>query len=391
MKNFRMTAALTAVTCICFFGTVACSKADEKAATAKETTEQAPAASAPAETKSAEAPAVQPPPSSDMLKKFGDTAPKSEAGGDTAAAAKINPAAPVAVVNGEPLTRSEYDRGMKAYVSKLSRATGGKHSAAITPNDQMKMDVLDEMIDKELLYQEARKHEPKDIDEKVKKEFDGVKARFKTEEEFKTALKSDNLDEKGLNTLIKKGLTVDSYIQTVLAPTVKVSDEAAKKFYEDNPKYFEMPEQIQASHILVKTEKGDSEDKVKAARAKAEGILAKLKGGADFAELAKTNSDCPSSAQGGDLGPFMRGQMVKPFEDAAFALKKGEMSDIVQTDFGFHVIKVTEKKESAKASFEDSKKQIVDYLSKGEVGNVIKAKAKALRDTAKIDLLAPHL
>lgn len=390
MKNFRMTAALTVVTCICFFGTVACSKADEKDAAAKDTAGQS-ASAAPAEAKPAEAaPAVQPPPSSDMLKKFADTAPKSEATGE-AAAAKMNPAAPVAVVNGEPLTRSEYDRGMKAYVAKLSRATGGKHSAAITPNDQMKMDVLDEMIDKELLYQEAKKQEPKDIDEKVKKEFDGVKARFKTEEEFKSALKADNLDEKGLNTLIRKGLTVDSYITTVLVPTVKISDETAKKFYEDNPKYFEMPEQVQASHILVKTEKGDSEDKVKAARLKAEGILAQLKGGTDFAELAKTNSDCPSAPQGGDLGPFTRGQMVKPFEDAAFALKKGEMSDIVQTDFGFHVIKVTEKKENAKASFEDSKKQIVDYLSKSEVGNVIKAKAKTLRDTAKIDLLAPHL
>jgi peptidyl-prolyl cis-trans isomerase C len=247
------------------------------------------------------------------------------------------------------------------------------------------------MIDNELLYQEGKKAEPKDLDAMVTREFDTVKAKFKSDDDFKTAMKTDNLDEKSLQTLIRKAVTVNNYITTVIAPTATVSDEAAKKFYDENPKYFQMPEQVQASHILVKAEKGASEGDIKAAKTKAEGILAKLKGGADFAETAKANSDCPSAPQGGDLGPFTRGQMVKPFEDAAFSLKKGEMSDIVQTDFGFHIIKVTDKKEPITAPFTDAKKQIVDYLSKNEVNNAVKAKAKALRDAAKIDLVAPHL
>ena len=118
-----------------------------------------------------------------------------------------------------------------------------------------------------------------------------------------------------------------------------------------------MPEQVRASHILISTKPIDPNADPNQAKAqakdKAEELLKKVKDGADFAALAKENSDCPSNAQGGDLGLFPRGQMVKPFEDAAFALKVGEISDLVETQFGYHIIKVTEHQDPNQITFRE--------------------------------------
>lgn len=148
---------------------------------------------------------------------------------------------------------------------------------------------------------------------------------------------------------------------------VKVTDAEIKEYYEKNQRQFEKPEGVAARHILVKTDpKAANPAKNKeAARAKAEGILKAVKAGASFAELAKKNSDDTLSAKkGGDLGWFPRGMMVKTFEDAAFALKKGEVSPIVETDFGFHVITVYDKKETAVEPLKEVQGQIKNLVTK---------------------------
>ena len=145
-----------------------------------------------------------------------------------------------------------------------------------------------------------------------------------------------------------------------LAAQLAVPVEELRAYYEQNKARFGTPEERRASHILVKLEPGASEDEKKAARAKAEQLLGQVRARPeDFAAVAKANSDDPgSAAQGGDLGFFRRDSMVKPFADAAFALKEGEVSDLVQSEFGWHVIRLTGVKPSSVKPFEEVRPEI---------------------------------
>lgn len=168
-----------------------------------------------------------------------------------------------------------------------------------------------------------------------------------------------------------------------------VTDEEAKTFYDSNITQFETPEQVRASHILVMTESQDPNadpNQVKAAaKTKAEGLLKQVKDGGDFAAIAKDNSDCPSKAQGGDLGFFRRGQMVKEFEDAAFGMKVGQTSDLVQTKFGYHIIRVTDHNDASVTPFEKAKADIVTDLSDKKKSAIVREYIKSLRDKAKVE------
>jgi peptidyl-prolyl cis-trans isomerase C len=122
---------------------------------------------------------------------------------------------------------------------------------------------------------------------------------------------------------------------------------------------------VRASHILItpKPEPGADPNKAKAdAKKTAEDLLKQIKGGADFADLAKKNSSCPSAAKGGDLDWFGKGRMVPEFDKAAFAMKVGEVSDIVETQFGYHIIKLTARRAAGTMSFEDAKPDIMEFL-----------------------------
>jgi peptidyl-prolyl cis-trans isomerase D len=170
----------------------------------------------------------------------------------------------------------------------------------------------------------------------------------------------------------------------VLARSVEIKDDEARKFYDDNGARFTTPEERRASHILVKAGKDASADERAKARAKAEGLLEQArKNPAGFAELARKNSDDPgSAAQGGDLDFFGRGAMVKPFEDATWALKQGELSGVVQSDFGHHVILLTGTRGGQKKSFEDAKAEIVAELRKAAVARRWAGEAEQFNDQA---------
>ena len=128
----------------------------------------------------------------------------------------------------------------------------------------------------------------------------------------------------------------------------------------------------------------DTAERKKQAREKAEALLKRVKGGDDFAEVARTESSCPSKALGGDLGNFGRGQMVPPFEEAVFAMKPGEISDVVESSFGFHIIKLSEKNPAAQAKYEDVKTKIVQYLKDEKVRKLVAAYVEELKSKAKI-------
>ncbi|MBI4791731.1 MAG: peptidylprolyl isomerase [Deltaproteobacteria bacterium] len=151
--------------------------------------------------------------------------------------------------------------------------------------------------------------------------------------------------KENMKLLIDNFLTLE-YLDMEVARKVKVDEEEINRYYEENKSKFEMPERIKASHILIQVKKTASENEQKEARARMEKVLQRARAGEDFARLAAEFSDDPGSKQrGGDLGFFSKGKMAPEFEKAAFALKPGEMSDIVQTNFGFHIIRLDERKE----------------------------------------------
>jgi peptidyl-prolyl cis-trans isomerase C len=155
----------------------------------------------------------------------------------------------------------------------------------------------------------------------------------------------------------------NEYLKREIAEKITVSDDELKSYYDTHTDEFKAPEMIKARHILVKVEDTASEDEKKKGKEKAEMYLKKIKEGEDFAKLASEVSDDPGSkAKGGDLGFFPKGRMVKPFEDAAFSLKPGEVSGLVETQFGFHIIKVEEKKDSTVETFDAVKDRLRQKL-----------------------------
>jgi peptidyl-prolyl cis-trans isomerase C len=162
--------------------------------------------------------------------------------------------------------------------------------------------------------------------------------------------KKDGLDKQAsvkenMKLLIDNFLTIE-YLDMEVARKVKVEDKEIEQYYEDNKARFEMPERIKVSHILIQVKKTASDMERKEAKARMEKVLQRARAGEDFAKLATEFSEDPGSKKrGGDLGFFSRGKMAPEFESAAFALKTGEVSDIVQTNFGLHIIRLDEKKE----------------------------------------------
>ena len=182
---------------------------------------------------------------------------------------------------------------------------------------------------------------------------------------------------------------LESQTNGIAAPT---EEDVRAKFDEiakARPEALNRPESVTASHILVKVDKGASDEDKAAARAKIDGIRQRALDGEDFAALAKENSDCPSSAKGGDLGTFGRGQMVKPFEDAAFSQEIGVVGPVVETQFGFHVVKVTDRKEAGTIGFDDVKDELSSGMLREKTSSAVRSFIEKVRGGADIQMVSP--
>lgn len=270
----------------------------------------------------------------------------------------------VAVVNGVVITRDQYDKELQVHLERVSRQ--GKQIS----DDQMaelKKDILEGLIEREVLYQESRKADIKIDDQKVNDQLAGIKKRFQSEEEYEKSLKSMNLTEAEIKIQIQRGLAIRELIDIKVADKIVITDEETKAYYDANPQFFQQPGQVKASHILIKVEPTADEPKKAEARKKITEVQQKLKDGGDFAALAKEYSEGPSSTRGGDLGYFRRGQMVGPFEEAAFSMKPNEVSDLIETRFGYHLIKVYDKKPEQTLAYADVKDKIAQRLKQEKV------------------------
>jgi foldase protein PrsA len=237
----------------------------------------------------------------------------------------------VASVDGETITKNElYDVLVKQYGQ----------------------DSLSYLIDNKIVEIAARKENVKISDEDVDAEMKEFVEANGGEESFHYALEQSGLTEKEIETEIVNYLKIVKLLES----EVDITDEEMKTHFEENKDSYNEPEQVEASHILVENEETANE------------VKEKLDTGEDFAELAKEYSTDTSNAEnGGELGYFSKGTMVEEFDNIAFSINVGEISDPVKTDFGYHIIHVTDKKEAKEANFEDHKEEIEQILFDQEI------------------------
>lgn len=288
----------------------------------------------------------------------------------------------IALVNGVAITKAEFDRGMarvQRQLTGMGRPLGDSHLA------KMQEDVLVSLIESELLYQESQKEGIKIDEAAIDEQLAAVKKRFPDEAEFQEALNEQNVFEADIRSDFRRGKAVEQLIDEKVVSKISVSDEETMGYYDQNLNLFKQPEQVQASHILIKADPDADESQKAQAREELEGIRRKLQEGEDFAALAKEFSQGPSSTKGGDLGYFGRGQMVKPFEEAAFALEPGEVSDIVQTRFGYHLIKVTDKKAESAIPYDDVKDRLEQYLKQRKIQKEVSLYVEGLKAKAELE------
>ncbi len=296
---------------------------------------------------------------------------------------KQPPEGKVAVVNGVEISQEDFDLEMRRVEARL-------RSSARPPGPselgQVRKQVLDSLIARELLYQESQKKGIKVDSKTINEQFETMRKRFPSETEFKKALDSVNLSEATLKSQLERDQAVRALIDNQFAEKLTVSDEEVKTYYDSNMNSFKKPEQVKASHILIKAESQADESQKAGAHKKLEMIEGKLQKGEDFGTLAEEYSEGPSSAKGGDLGYFSRGQMVKPFEDAAFALQPGEVSGIVETRFGYHLIKVTDKTPETTLAYDEIKERLREYLKQEKRRREMGSYVENLRSRAKVEV-----
>lgn len=276
----------------------------------------------------------------------------------------------IAEVNGAPIKKDLLVRTLKS-VEKTYSMTG----QALTQEklDQIKGAVVENIINSETLIQQAAAEGISTDAQKAQQSFDQFKKQFPNEEAFRELLKAQEMTEDDLKREFERSSRIRALLEKNVFSKITITPDDIRKHYDQNKGEFERKESVHASHILARIvasadAKASEESKAKAKQKIGE-IDKKLKGGADFAKLAREESEDPGSApKGGDLGFFTRGQMVPAFEKAAFELEAGKVSPVVESDFGFHIIKVWEKKPAGTIPFEEASKMIEGKL-KGQVAN----------------------
>ena len=293
----------------------------------------------------------------------------------------------VAIVNGQDITLGNYEKLLALNKSSMEAYYGSEiWSTEIeegkTYEETLRDMVLETMIGSEVVYQQAEKDKVAPTEEQIQEQIDSFNESIKDDTDYQAELKKMGIDEDFLKFQFARDLA-NSNLQEKFEEDTKISEDDMKKYYEDNKDDF-YTDTVTASHILIKTQDDEgnelSDTKKKEAKKKAEEVLAKVKAGEDFAELAKEYSEDSSASSGGDLGTFGRGQMVTEFEDAAFAMNAGEISDIVETEYGYHIIKVKDRVDKQE-SYEDVKDQIKSTLVSEKYSEYI----EKLREDSKIE------
>ena len=296
-----------------------------------------------------------------------------------AAVAKQSAADDIAVsVDGSILKKSEVEKGVKEKLNTLKDKIPADKIKEVQAN--IKKQIVDGFILRTLMSNEAEKRKIEAPDKEVKMAIDQIKASLPPDKKLETFMKENNISRE----FIILGIKVKKMVQQDLGKKAKPSQKEISKFYDENKDKFITPENAHVRHILIAFAEGD-DDKVKAEKkAKIENLRQQVIGGADFAEIARKNSDCPSKENGGDLGSIKKGQTVQLFEDAVFSQEINAVGPVVTTEYGYHIIQVLERNLEKTVALEEVKSKISSYLENQKQTEAFSALFKKLRESAKI-------
>ena len=294
----------------------------------------------------------------------------------------------VARVNGTEIRRKELDAAVQAFAYQMSR-----RGRPIPPSQGggVQRDMLDELIGRQLLLQEGSKHIPADIDKKVQEQIAQVKSQVGGEEQLQKTLADTGITFDEYTKRVRDNVIIREAVQSVVDKEVKIAPEDVKAFYDKNPDQFKQPETVRASHILIRVAPDASDVVKKEKRTQIDSVRTLVKNGEKFTDVAKKFSEDPGSAtNGGDLGFFGRGQMVPEFDAAAFSLKTNEISEVITTQFGYHVLLVTDRKPAQTIAFDQVKVDLAQYLKQRKGADITRDQVASLRKAAKVEILLPE-
>jgi peptidyl-prolyl cis-trans isomerase C len=286
----------------------------------------------------------------------------------------------VAEIDDETITLGEINRVVQAM--RVNRPPDIDPNA---PTAVLQQKALDNLIDQKLLVMAAEDRGFGVNDADFNTAVAQIKARFPSETEFNTALQQQGMTQEDFLESFRSDLTIRNFVQSAFTDTINVTLAEARTYFDTHPAEFVSPEAVHARHILMRTSPNPTPDEVAAARQRAEAAHKRIQGGEDFVAVARDASeDETTSANGGDLGFFPRGQMVAPFDSVAFTLAPGAVSGPVLTQFGWHLIKVEEKQPSGTMDFDRISAQIIQKLQQDRVNDRVMEFLAEQRDEVKI-------
>ncbi len=283
-------------------------------------------------------------------------------------------------VNDEVILKSELDRRL----AELSKA---EKSPTKADPKEVEKDILGLMIETRLVLLHAKENNiyvsEKEVDEILN---DIAKSNSLSREALETAIKNSGVSLDYYKENIREQRITAKVISREVNSKIQISDQDVSDYYEVHKGEFKSEEGVRARHILISLSPNASKEKEKSAKNKIQDILTKIKGGEDFARMAELYSDDASASVGGDLGFFKRGEMIKAFEDAAFSLNPGETSGIVATKFGYHIIRVEEKKGQSPKELAEVSDEIKNIIYREKSIKNRKAFIENLRKNAVIEI-----
>ncbi|MCK5051525.1 MAG: peptidylprolyl isomerase [Candidatus Cloacimonetes bacterium] len=274
---------------------------------------------------------------------------------------------------------NDYEIEFQEYKAELAEVLKNMHLGE--PNNEARKRAIEQLIDGYLLLNSAKRSKINISEDDIEHEMVELKLKYRSENDFNNMLKNKEIDITIIKERIKNNLLITKYVKTNFSVETDIPIEKLQEIYKENLNSFKTHEMVKASHILVK---GTDKDSL----LRAQELYKKIKTKDDFDRIAAECSDCPSNCQCGDLGYFTKGKMVKNFEEVAFNLKHNEFSEPVKTEFGYHIIMNTGRKESVIADFEEVKDALKDRLKRIDSELKLIKHLKGLR--SKADIVINH-
>ena len=299
------------------------------------------------------------------------------------------PAAPlpdvVATVDGQEIKKEELEQ---AFATELARQGIPPDQLPANQKAQGYKMILNDLITEKLVSKRAAAMEAKE--EEVNAQFEQLKGRFPKQEDFEAQLAKSGQTPEKIREDIRAYLKQQAWVKDQIKDAPKATDADAEEFYTKNPEQFKKPEQVRASHILLSVAADAPEATVQEKQKAAAAIAVRVKAGEAFDKLAAELSEDPSAKQNsGDLNFFTKEQMVPEFSTAAFGMKKGEISEPVKSQFGFHVIQVTDRKDAETMTLETVKPQLLAFLNQKMQSTQVEKLIKDVRDKAAVEIKLP--